>query len=147
MTGCENNKQVESLTESEYETVELDEIQTLAKHQTPQQLAKRIENIKQMEILMEKLETNYDSFKALRENLEQAGKALQALKAWYFSPEWLLDYAIDESGAYDGIDRGVLSEDGLYNLFLDYSELGSRLEQAALKLTEPNEEEPEKSEG
>ncbi len=146
MTSCENNKQVEALVENEYETVDLDEIQTLAKNQTPKQLAKRTEDIKRMEVLMQKLEDAYESFKALQENLEQAGEALQTLKAWYFSSDWLLDYAIDESGAYNGIKRGVLSEDGLYNLFMDYSELGSRLEQAALKLTEPNVDEADEIE-
>ena len=39
------------------------------------------------------------------------------LEAYYKSPEWKRDFADDEAGRLPkGLKRGVLSEDGIYNL-------------------------------
>lgn len=46
---------------------------------------------------------------------------LQALAAYMDSGEWLADYQADEAGLIPkDMKRGVLSEDGLYNLITDW---------------------------
>ena len=45
---------------------------------------------------------------------------LQKLIAYYESPEWRSDFESDERGELPkGLKRGVLSEDGIYNLITD----------------------------
>ena len=42
---------------------------------------------------------------------------LRQLSDYYSSPEWKRDYAADEAGLLpNDLKRGVLSEDGIYNL-------------------------------
>ena len=55
-------------------------------------------------------------------------QALQAvigkLEAYYESPLWKADFAADEEGKFPaGMKRGVLSEDGVYDLLEQYGEL------------------------
>ncbi len=58
---------------------------------------------------------------------------ITALKAYYGSELWKQDYADDEAGRLPAdLKRGVLSEDGLWNLLSDASELNKRL---GLRLT------------
>ena len=50
--------------------------------------------------------------------------AIDALEAYYESPLWKADFAADEDGRFPaGMKRGVLSEDGVYNLLEQYGEL------------------------
>ena len=45
---------------------------------------------------------------------------LKRLTDYYESPLWLQDYALDEQGLLPaGLKRGVLSEDGVYNLLAE----------------------------
>ena len=45
---------------------------------------------------------------------------IDALSAYYDSEDWLKDFADDEAGLIpEEIDRGALSEDGIYNLLSD----------------------------
>ena len=42
---------------------------------------------------------------------------LSELTTYYESPQWLADYQADEQGAFPpDLKRGVLSQDGVYNL-------------------------------
>ena len=53
---------------------------------------------------------------------------IKALDAYYGSEEWKQDYADDEAGLLpDNLKRGVLSEDGIWNLLSDAHELDERL--------------------
>lgn len=46
------------------------------------------------------------------------------LEAYYTGGEWMSDFACDEAGLLPPqLKRGVLSEDGLYNLLEAYGEL------------------------
>lgn len=55
---------------------------------------------------------------------ERLAGLVSELDAYYQSPEWKNDYADDEAGRLpNGLKRGVLSEDGLYNLLDRYNEL------------------------
>ena len=50
--------------------------------------------------------------------------AIDALEAYYESPLWKADFAADEDGRFPaGMKRGVLSEDGVYDLLEQYGEL------------------------
>ena len=50
-------------------------------------------------------------------------KSIQALEGYYGSEEWKQDFAADESGWLPkNLRRGVLSEDGIYNLLEEYKE-------------------------
>ena len=49
---------------------------------------------------------------------------IAGLEAYYASDDWKLDYAADEAGALPGdLNRGVLSQDGLWNLLERYKEI------------------------
>ena len=58
-----------------------------------------------------------DSLKAIKEDVAELSK-------YYGSELWKLDFAADEAGRFpSGLKRGVLSEDGIWNLLSDYREL------------------------
>ena len=49
---------------------------------------------------------------------------ISKLEEYYTGPLWKSDFALDEAGQLpQGLKRGVLSEDGLYNLLECYKEL------------------------
>ncbi len=51
---------------------------------------------------------------------EEIHKKFQDLVTYYENGQWLQDYECDERGELPGdLKRGVLSEDGLYNLLSD----------------------------
>ena len=52
---------------------------------------------------------------------EEAKKAIASLSGYYESEEWRQDYAADEAGLLPkDLKRGVLSEDGIWNLLSDW---------------------------
>ena len=58
-----------------------------------------------------------DGYLSVKEDIDM-------LEQYYGSDEWKQDFADDEAGKLpDGLKRGVLSEDGLWNLLSDYREL------------------------
>ena len=53
-------------------------------------------------------------------------KLVNKLDRYYTGNQWKEDFAADEKGAFPaGLKRGVLSEDGIYNLLEDYRELNA----------------------
>ena len=47
----------------------------------------------------------------------RSSKQLKELLDYYENGQWLLDYELDEQGLLPGqLKRGILSQDGLYNL-------------------------------
>ena len=59
------------------------------------------------------------------------------LEGYYGSKEWRADFEADEAGRLpEGLKRGVLSEDALYDLITMHSELMTRLKEAVLNKTE-----------
>lgn len=82
---------------------------------------KQIERIAKMEALLDKitevvrrLEQALDDFAALQPDIE-------ALQAYYDSDDWRTDFEADEAGLLPkDLKRGVLSEDGVYDLLEDY---------------------------
>lgn len=62
------------------------------------------------------------------EKYEAAQEAIVALSEYYGSDLWKQDFAADEAGLLpEGLKRGVLSEDGIWNLLTDCKELDRRL--------------------
>ena len=58
---------------------------------------------------------------------EEAKKAIVSLSEYYNSKEWKQDYADDEADKLPkDLKRGVLSEDGIWNLLSDWRELEVR---------------------
>ena len=59
---------------------------------------------------------------------EKAQEAIAVLSEYYSSKEWKQDYADDEAGLLPKeLKRGVLSEDGLWNLLSDWQEAKTRI--------------------
>ena len=71
--------------------------------------------------VLEDLETALDRFDEVQE-------AVQELSAYYGSDEWHADLAEDEAGRLPrDLKRGVLSEDGIYDVLSDHYALTVRL--------------------
>ena len=89
---------------------------------------KQIARIRQME---RRLNRAMSAVKRLTTALEKwdATKAdIQALDEYYGSDLWRQDFADDEAGLLPAdLKRGVLSEDGIWNLLTDVRELNKRL--------------------
>ena len=85
---------------------------------------KRIDRIIRMEALFDKstevirrVEQALDDFAALQTDIDK-------LEAYYSSPQWKKDFEADEAGKLpQDLKRGVLSEDGLWNLLDSYHNL------------------------
>lgn len=61
-----------------------------------------------------------------KENADRLQSLISELEAYYTSDEWKRDFADDEKGLLPKkLPRGVLSEDGVYNLLDSYRERGS----------------------
>ena len=59
---------------------------------------------------------------------EEFQSEIKKLEAYYTSPQWKDDYAMDEAGTFpDKLKRGVLSQDGIWNLLERNKELTRRL--------------------
>lgn len=58
----------------------------------------------------------------------EAQAAIRALSAYYGSDEWKKDFADDEQGLLpQDLKRGVLSEDGIWNVLDDCQDLNIRM--------------------
>lgn len=87
-------------------------------------LQKTIERITLMEFyfdtIQKALEINPDFLK----KEAPAGIMLQELTEYYENGQWMSDYEADEAGLLPSdLKRGVLSEDGVYNLLFDIEQL------------------------
>lgn len=62
------------------------------------------------------------------DNYQAAQEAIATLSGYYGSDEWKQDFADDEAGLLPAdLKRGVLSEDGIWNLLAEVRELEKRL--------------------
>lgn len=89
----------------------------------------QIERIKQMELRMEHAAKAVMELSVALDNYEAAQEALTALSEYYDGEAWKQDYADDEAGRLPAdLKRGVLSEDGIWNILSDANELNKRLQ-------------------
>ena len=85
---------------------------------------KRIVRISRMEALFDKstevirrVEQALDDFAAIQGDIDE-------LEAYHSSPQWKKDFEADEAGKLPkDLKKGVLSEDGLWNLLEEYHQL------------------------
>jgi hypothetical protein len=87
-----------------------------------------ISRIEEMEVAFDKI---VGIVRRLREDLDSfngAGEEISKLENYLSSGDWLKDFEADEAGLIpEGIKRGVLSEDGLYDLLHEIDSLRSTI--------------------
>lgn len=94
----------------------------------------QIERITKMEQSMERASAAVMELSAALRNYASVQDDLAALNDYYGSDEWKHDFADDEAGLLPTtLKRGVLSEDGLWNLLADHRELADRIKELASK--------------
>jgi exonuclease VII small subunit len=77
----------------------------------------RIERIKQMEACLEQASAAVKELSAALEQYEEAREAIKTLDKYLGSRQWKLDCKTDEDGKLPkDLKRGVLSEDGIWNV-------------------------------
>lgn len=88
----------------------------------------RIERITKMEALYDKSEEVIRRLDQALEDFVEIEPAIAQLEAYYTSPKWRKDFEADEAGKLPkDLKRGVLSEDGIWNLLSDYGRLKEAL--------------------
>ena len=81
----------------------------------------RIERITNMESLFDKSEEVVKRLEAALKDFAELEHDIAKLEAYYNSPQWRKDFKADEAGKLPkDLKRGVLSEDGIYDLLSDY---------------------------
>ena len=84
----------------------------------------RIERITNMESLFDKSEEVVKRLEAALKDFAKLERDIAKLEAYYNSPQWRKDFEADEAGKLpQNLKRGVLSEDGIWNLLSNYKEL------------------------
>ena len=87
----------------------------------------QIARIRHMEQLFDLAKESMEEVMMSLETYEKAQKAIAVLSEYYGSKEWKQDYADDEAGLLPkDLKRGVLSEDGIWNLLSDWQETKTR---------------------
>jgi hypothetical protein len=73
---------------------------------------------------VQEMEERFDRLQAAVTNQEVVGEDYEVLREYMDSGRWRKDYEADEKGKLPaGMKRGVLSQDGLYDLLADAAEL------------------------
>ena len=81
----------------------------------------RIERITNMESLFDKSEEVVKRLEVALKDFAKLEHDIAKLETYYNSPQWRKDFEADEAGKLPkGLKRGVLSEDGIYDLLSDY---------------------------
>ena len=89
---------------------------------------KQIDRISEMERHMERASAAVMELSAALDKYEEAQESISALSDYYDSDDWKRDFADDEVGRLPaGLKRGVLSEDGIWNLLDDNRDLMERI--------------------
>lgn len=88
------------------------------------------ERIKEMEQKMNRASMAVMGLSAALDQFEAAKNDIDTLNTYYGSSEWKEDFDADQQNLLPkDLKRGVLSEDGLWNLLEDYRELKKRLKE------------------
>ena len=87
-----------------------------------------VHHIKQMEEILDTAKQKMDALEQSIADLKAYQSKIQELEAYYTSPKWKEDFAMDEAGKLPAsLKRGVLSEDAVYDLITDNHELAVRM--------------------
>lgn len=88
----------------------------------------QIARIRKMERRLNQALAAVKRLNAALDKYDAVQEAIAALSEYYGSDLWKQDFADDEAGLLpEGLKRGVLSEDGIWNLLTDCKELDQRL--------------------
>ena len=81
-----------------------------------------------MEGILDKATQKMDALEKKIKEFEAFQSEIRKLEAYYTSLQWKADYAADEAGQYpDKLKRGVLSQDGIWNMLERNRELTRRI--------------------
>ena len=85
---------------------------------------KAIERIQEMEEILDRASKVMDELESKLAELEALQPDIQKLEKYYTGKNWKSDFKLDEEGKLPkDLKRGVLSEDGIYDLLERYREL------------------------
>ena len=81
----------------------------------------QIERVTRMEALFDKSEEVVKRLETALEDFAKLQPDIAELEAYYDGPDWRTDFEADEASKLPkDLKRGVLSEDGIYDLLADY---------------------------
>lgn len=82
------------------------------------------QRIYEMEDILDQATQKMNALEEKMAEYEAFQPEIQKLEAYYTSPQWKEDFAADEAGEYpENLKRGVLSEDGIWNVLERNKEL------------------------
>lgn len=88
----------------------------------------QIERIQHYEMLLDRVAPVLENLEEALEAFDGIQEDVQELSAYYESDEWREDFEADEAGRLPlDLKRGVLSEDGIYDVLSDHYSLTVRL--------------------
>lgn len=88
----------------------------------------QLQRIRQMERHFVRAASALKRLSSALDKYEEAQEGIAALGGYYGSEDWKQDFADDEAGRLPAsLKRGVLSEDGIWNLFEDIKELQEKI--------------------
>ena len=93
------------------------------------------ERIRQMELRLDQASAAVMELSAALDKYEAVQEAISILNEYYGGDEWKQDFADDEAGRLPAdLKRGVLSEDGIWNLLTDSRELNIRMLETVVQI-------------
>ena len=88
----------------------------------------QLQRIRKMERHLARAASALKRLSSALDKYEEAKADIAALASYYGSDEWKQDFAADEAGLLPkNLKRGVLSEDGIWNLLEEHRELQNRI--------------------
>ena len=94
---------------------------------------KQIERITYMEQVLDEATEAVSSLSEALEKYSTVQDKLQELIAYYTSEQWRQDFDDDDAGKIpSNLKRGVLSEDAVYHLLADNTDLKERMKELAI---------------
>ena len=94
------------------------------------------ERVLEMQALFDEVLEQYPHMEKAVETLDDFLRKVHTLEEYYTSETWREDYLADEEGRFADIEnRGILSQDALYDFLMETDELQDRI----LGLTEDEE--------
>ena len=93
------------------------------------------ERIRQMELRLDQASAAVMELSAALDKYDAVQEAISILNEYYGGDEWKQDFADDEAGRLPAdLKRGVLSEDGIWNLLTDSRELNVRMLETVVQI-------------
>ena len=117
-----HNKAIQKCVESRRISPERKEHLKSLRLDTKERIRTQIERIRHYEAILSQAQKALEDGTAVAGDPELSAK-LRELEAYYGSREWKADYCADEAGLLPtDLKRGVLSEDGIYNVLDQFDE-------------------------